>query len=198
MLQNSNSRQIEKTWTKEKVSIIVGIAILYSIWFDLLDSLVYCEGSPSSSNSIVDCKSIGEIFGGNQVYQPWNITGHLIPTLFMLFLKPIRIWYFLAAFLISTAVMDSPLWGVERLLWHGQPLWQQNHTPTYDFGSWIVYYYNPLGTYHVWDHNWLFPNFPTSSVIFWSLVARISAGVCILIWFQNKQEPSLQNLASRF
>ena len=196
MLQNSNSRQIEKTWTKEKVSVIIGIAILYSIWFDLLDSLVYCQ-RPLLSISIVDCKSIGEMFGGNQVYQPWNITGHLIPTLFMLVLKPIRIWYFLAAFLISTAVMDSPLWGVERLLWHGQPLWQENHTPTYDFGSWIIYYYNPLGTYHVWDHNWLFSNFPTSSVIFWSLVARIS-GVCILIWFQNKQEPSLQNVASRF
>lgn len=169
-------RPNRKVWTKKRIAIIVLISISYAIWFDLLDSVVYCpvKGVP------INCKSIGEIFGGNQVYQVWNIVGHFIPVLFMFFLKPLRIEYFLAVFLISTAVMDSPIWGLERML-RGNLLWTDNHVPTTSIIEWIRYYYNPVGFYGVWDHDWLFPNFPTAAAIFWSLVLRIG-GVCLLIW----------------
>jgi hypothetical protein len=32
------------------------------------------------------CKSLGDIFGGNFYYQPWNVLGHMIPGLFLLLL----------------------------------------------------------------------------------------------------------------
>jgi hypothetical protein len=53
--------------------------------------------------------------------------------------------------------------------------------------KWLIYYYNPLGLKRVWDHDWLFSNFPTASMILWSLTARIVC-VTLWIWYQNKQE----------
>lgn len=148
----------------------------YAIWFDLLDSIAYCpvQGIP------INCLSIGEVFGGNHIYQPWNIAGHLIPALFMFFLKPLKIEYFIAVFLLSTAIMDSPMWGLERLL-RGNLLWAENHLPTTSITEWIKYYYNPIGFYHVWDQDWLIPNFPSAAAIFWSLVIRLGSVISLII-----------------
>jgi hypothetical protein len=100
----------------------------------------------------------------------------------MFFFKPLRIEYFLAVFLISTAVMDSPIWGIERLS-RGNLLWTENHIPTTSIIEWIKYYYNPIGFYSVWDHDWLFPNFPSAAAIFWSIVVRVGA-VSLFIWYE--------------
>lgn len=189
----SNSRTYNKTWTKRRLGIIIIISITYGIWFNLLDTLVYCQ------NSGVSCISIGNIFGGPNFYQSWNIAGHFIPGLFMLLaFKQHRLELFLAAFLISTVVMDSPLWGIEREVAHGLPVWQGDahldtskcpvgQPITYHINEWIMFYYNPVGTTLVWDCHWLFPNFPTGAVIFWSLVGRISAAI-LLIWYQERIE----------
>ena len=171
-----------RTWSKNRIIIIIAVAIVYSVWFDFLDTLVYCQPQGATN----DCRSIGQIFGGNQSYQIWNVAGHLIPGLFMLVFRPIRIELIFVGFLISTIVMDSPSWGIERL-WHGNVLWQEQQIPTSSFVNWIIYYYNPIGFYRVWDHDWLFPNLPSAALIFWSLTARI-LGVVLWIWFQNRQE----------
>jgi hypothetical protein len=76
--------------------------------------------------------------------------------------------------------------GVERTL-RGNLLWTNNHVPTTSIVEWIKYYYNPIGFYGVWDHDWLFPNFPTAAAIFWSLVLRIG-GVCFLMWLSGKHD----------
>jgi hypothetical protein len=70
---------------------------------------------------------------------------------------------FLAGILISTATMDSPLWGATRLLLTSNALWHwspcepppphnENTTgwPLVHLGTWIEYYYNPMGSYVVW------------------------------------------------
>jgi hypothetical protein len=165
-------------WTRRRITIIILVSISYAVWFDLLDSIADCP----VKDIPINCKSIGEIFGGNQFYQPWNIAGHFIPALFMFFFKPLRIEYFLAVFLISTAVMDSPIWGIERLS-RGNLLWTENHIPTTSIIEWIKYYYNPIGFYSVWDHDWLFPNFPSAAAIFWSIVVRVGA-VSLFIWYE--------------
>lgn len=168
-------------WTKKRIIIIILVSISYATWFDLLDSIAYCPvtGIP------INCLSIGEVFGGNYIYQPWNIAGHFIPALFMFFLKPLRIEYFIAVFLLSTTVMDSPVWGLERLL-RGNLLWTENHIPTTSITEWIKYYYNPIGFYGVWDRDWLFVNFPFAAAIFWSLIIRILCVVLLIIIEKRK------------
>lgn len=152
------------TWNKRIVVVIILVAISYGVWFDYLDSL----------------PGIGALFGGNKIYQPWNIIGHTIPGLFMLILDPRKIEYFIAGFLISTAVMDLPVWGVERLA-HGGILWTQ-HGNTYSITKWMEFYYNPFGVYGVWSGT-----FPTASVIFVSVFLRL-IGAGILIWLQHHLE----------
>lgn len=125
------------------------------------------------------------MLGGNGVYQPWNLIGHLIPGLFLIFYKPDKIELAIAGFLISTVVMDTPLWGVEVLYFHpNQQLWIKDDVPTDNIWEWIGFYYNPIGTDGVWGAS---NSFPTAAVIFWSIVARIF-GAGFLIWFQNKHE----------
>lgn len=170
-----------QVWTRSRIIIIIVVSIGYAAWFDLLDSITDCP----VKDIPINCKSIGEIFGGNQFYQPWNIAGHFIPSLFMFFFKPLRVEYFLAVFLLSTAVMDSPIWGAERLL-RGNLLWSENHIPTTSIFEWIKYYYNPVGFYGVWDHDWLLPNFPNAASIFWSIVARIII-VLLFIWYELRK-----------
>jgi hypothetical protein len=102
---------------------------------------------------------------------------------------------FVAGALISTVVMDSPLWGIERKFFHGLPLWDgldelngnHTHITSWRVGDWIMYYYNPVGFYSAWDHDWLFPHFPNAATIFWSIVGRIAASV-LLISYQHKKE----------
>lgn len=174
------------TWNKKTVTIVVLVAIVYGLWFNVLDSAAYCEDKSNPQN----CIPIGKILGENNLYQLWNIIGHIIPGLFLALYFKKRLEYFVASVFISSAVMDSPLWGVTRLL-HGLPLWHNESSNqfaiTYNFHDWIAYYYNPVGNYPVWEDSWIIPGFPTASIIFWSIVLRIVfAG--LLIYWQDKQE----------
>ncbi|MDQ6863389.1 MAG: hypothetical protein M3044_06165 [Thermoproteota archaeon] len=145
--------------------------MIYGTWFDLLDSISYCpDAEPFNGilitlhsqldrplftqvlNNLTKCKPIGEIFGGNQSYQAWNVAGHFIPGLFLLFFKPRKLELLLAGFLISTAVLDSALWVAERLLMNSKAqLWDLNGQ-TRNLVDWIKYYINPVGLYGVWGH----------------------------------------------
>jgi hypothetical protein len=180
-LSNSESQRRysqRQTWTAHRIIVIATVALIYGVWFDFIDSLNYCY----NNNGI--CKSVGDIFGGNLKYQSWNIIGHIIPGLFMLVYFRSRkeelaiVELFVAGVLISTATMDSPLWGAVRLL-HGTPLWHRIDTPSpphdeptrgppiIQFGVWISYYYNPAGSYGVWGDS-----FPTAAILFWSIVDK--------------------------
>jgi hypothetical protein len=195
---NSDGKDYYKTWTKSTLSIVISVAICYGIWFNLLDSLAYCQQSDTKNQFGHTCTSMGTIFGGNQFYQPWNIIGHFLPGLFMaLLFKEKKLELFLAGALISTVVMDSPLWGIERKDFHGLPLWvgmdvngTHVHKTAWSIGNWIMYYYNPVGFYSVWDSNW-FLNLPNAAIIFWSIVGRIVAAV-LLIGYQHKVESNRQ------
>jgi hypothetical protein len=66
----------------------------------------------------------------------------------------------------------NPIRGIERLL-RGNLLGTQNHIPTTSIFEWIKYYYNPVGFYGAWDHDWLFVNIPSAATIFWSILVRI-------------------------
>lgn len=180
------------TWTRRRILIVIAIALLYGTWFNILDSAGYClnqEELQKSCDEKCNVLSIGAIFGGDQIYQPWNVIGHLIPGLFLVWWTPKKIELFVAGALISSVVMDSPLWGVIREEVHNLPLWyivetEENFVNTCDVGKWIQFYYNPGGSYGVWD---ISSGFPSAAMIFWSLVARsLIAG--LLIWWQSKQE----------
>ena len=89
------------------------------------------------------------------IYQPWNVIGHCIPGLFLVLWTPKQLELFIAGALISSIIMDSPLWGVIRL-GHQLPLWYldengKNFVNTCDLTKWISYYYNPIGSYPVWN-----------------------------------------------
>jgi hypothetical protein len=177
------------TWNRRRVLIVIAIALAYGAWFNVLDSLAYC---PNQVQKSCDEKcppvSIGSLFGGDYVYQPWNVIGHLIPGLFLACWTPKRVELFVAGALISSVIMDSPLWGVLRLE-HGLPLWYMNESGenfvnTCNLGSWISYYYDPIGSYPVWNNP---IGFPTAALLFWSLIGR-SLGAGLLIWWQARQE----------
>lgn len=153
------------TWDKKRVVIVILISIVYGVWFDYLDS----------------ANGIGDDMGGNIKYQSWNIVGHMIPGLFM-FLTYRKLELFLAGVLISTVVMDAPLWGVMKVDGHHQALW--NPAPTMSITSWISFYYNPIGLYTVW--NWVGGQ-PTAALMFWSMVARAGCAF-MLIWYQDRLE----------
>ncbi|HET7284518.1 MAG TPA: hypothetical protein VFI70_07515, partial [Nitrososphaeraceae archaeon] len=149
-----------KTWTKKRISIIIIVSITYGIWFNFLDSAAFCNPSENRLN----CTPIGQALGTNYIYQPWNIIGHCVPGLFMLLFSPRRIELFIAGILISSAVMDSPLWGVMKLNFHNLPLWHMEgnnlYAVTWHLSDWIVYYYNPIGSYQVWKEHWLHVGLP--------------------------------------
>jgi hypothetical protein len=177
-----------QTWTRRRVGIIVGVAVFYGVWFNYLDSAAYCEDQVTFEN----CISVGQTLGGNQFYQPWNIIGHCIPGLFLLLLTPKKVELFLAGVLISSAVMDSPLWGAMRFahvpplpLWHIQG--DNDFAITWSLWEWTVYYYNPIGGYQVWEDYWLAPGLPTAAMIFWSVALRLILAAVLIIW-QNRQE----------
>ena len=173
---------------------MISIAILYGLWFNILDSVGYCINQDQLQSNRCDEKCIllpvGKLFGGDQIYQPWNIIGHLIPGLFLVWWTPKKVELFVAGALISSVVMDSPLWGTVRIYEHALPLWHvygqniENFTNTCNIDEWIQFYYNPVGTYGVWDIN---SGLPSAAMIFWSLIGR-SLGACLLIWWQNRQE----------
>jgi hypothetical protein len=173
-------------WSKKKIFVVVIlISFGYGIWFNYLDSAKYC-----SDNGQI-CEDIGKILGGNSIYQPWNVIGHCIPGLFLLVMTPKRWGLFLAGVLISSSVMDSPLWGVMRLT-HDLPLWNADENciihDTPSLLDWIIFYYNPIGTCQVWGDSWPIEGQPTSMVIFWSIVARVAVAI-ILILKQERLKP---------
>jgi hypothetical protein len=182
------------TWTRTNIIIIIAIAVGYGIWFNYLDAAVYCsERNPDPSPKF--CKTetipIGKILGDNQFYQPWNIIGHCLPGLFILLLMPKRAELFLAAVLVSSAIMDSPLWGVMRLAIN-LPLWHMvgniNFVETWNLGDWIVYYYNPFGSYPVWGDSWLGNGLPNAAMIFWSVAIRVILAGILIVWQMRQEE----------
>ena len=154
------------------------ISIGYGTWFNYLDSAKYC----SDDGKI--CEDIGTILGGNSIYQPWNIIGHCITGLFLILLTPKRWGLFLAGVLISSSVMDSPLWGLMRLT-HDLPLWDAGIDceirDTSSFIDWLVFYYNPIGTCQVWKDPWPVSGQPTSMLIFWSIVSRVVITIVLIL-----------------
>jgi hypothetical protein len=183
----------KRRWSKKKIFIVImWIAIAYGTWFDYLDSAKYCYQDIGNNKTCVD---IGEILGSNRIYQPWNIIGHCLPGIFLLLMMPKRWELFVAGLLLSTAVMDSPLWGVMRLYAHGLPLWHgvipfQDTTNILD---WIVFYYDPFGTHQVWKDSWPWTGQPTAAFIFWSLLLRIVISGVLIFW-QEKQEMKKNNI----
>lgn len=187
---NCTNKGFKPTWTKSRISIVIAIALLYGTWFNVLDSIGWCKNQQEKSETCDEkCNvlPIGDLFGGNAYYQPWNVIGHLIPGLLLVLWAPKKVELFVAGALISSVVMDSPLWGFIREEGHNLPLWVLD---TYDFvntcdvGKWIQFYYNPAGLYGVWEFS---NSFPSAALIFWSLIARsLVAG--LLIWWQAKQE----------
>ncbi len=195
------------TWTAGRISFILGVSIAYGVWFDAIDSVSCCP--PRYSVTLANSGAlpgneplripIGEIFGGNVVYQAWNILGHLIPAFALVMFYPKKFELFIAAALISSTIMDSPIWGIMKLYWHGDDLTKNmprdnllcNRVHTRDFKEWIFYYYDPKGQCLVWNEAWpskdYLPNVPNGTVIFWSIVLR-GAGAGYLIWHQNKKE----------
>jgi hypothetical protein len=178
-----------RTWTKRRLLIIVAIALVYGIWFNFLDSAAYC---PNLGNNGCDDKcspvSIGSMLGGDLIYQPWNVIGHCIPGLFLVWWTPKKLELFIAGALISSIIMDSPLWGVIRLE-HQLPLWHRNEhgenfVNTCDLTKWITYYYNPTGLYSVWNTP---SGLPNAAMIFWSIIGRSIAAIS-LIYLQAWQE----------
>ena len=128
------------------------------------------------------------MFGGDLIYQPWNVIGHCIPGLFLVLWTPKKLELFIAGALISSIIMDSPLWGVIRL-GHHLPLWYldengENFVNTCDLTKWIPYYYNPIGLYPVWNTP---SGLPNAAMLFWSIIGR-SVAAALLIFFQARQE----------
>jgi hypothetical protein len=195
LLIKSNNKIYRQTWTSRRILIVISIAILYGLWFNILDSAGFCLNQDKIQSKSCDNRCIilpvGKIFGGDQIYQPWNVVGHLIPGLFLVWWTPKKVELFVAGALLSSIVMDSPLWGMVRIYEHALPLWHfdlnedmDSFSNTCDIHKWIQFYYDPVGTYGVWDIN---SSIPSASMISWSLVGR-SVGVGLLIWWQTRQE----------
>ena len=188
----------EQTWNNKSITILVSVAIVYGLWFNFVDSAAYCPDK-MKQDANQKCVSIGEIIGktkgdnlnatkATNIYQLWNVIGHFIPGLFLALYFKKRLEYLVAGTLISSTVMDSPLWGVAKLL-HGLRLWHESFSSTDDFGKWLIFYYNPGGQYLVWEKtiNIFGFEFPTAAMIFWSIVIRIILAILLISW-QNKQE----------
>jgi hypothetical protein len=144
----------------------------------LTSLILFCFNVPNTQS----CIPIGDIFGGNLLYQPWNVAGHAIPLAFIYVFHKKKFEYPLAGLLLSTAVMDSPLWGGIRLL-RSASLWCAHPSPPVcTFYEWVFYYYNPIGGYLVWSSPFFFPNFPSAALMCWSLVGRfVACGFLMLL-----------------
>jgi hypothetical protein len=186
-----------RTWNVTVISILILVSIIYGVWFNFLDSAAYCY----LNNEQEVCKPIGEALGHNNLYQTWNIIGHLIPSLF-LFLYFRKIELLFVSLLISTSIMDSPIWGIMRLvLYENVGLWHcadgkcepthgcdVNYEQTSIVYEWMIFYYNPFGFYPVWEDYWPIECSPTSALIFWSLVLRVSIAIVIIGWQERVEK----------
>lgn len=68
-----------RTWNVTVIGILILVSIIYGVWFNFLDSAAYCYLNKEQEI----CKPIGEALGHNNLYQTWNIMGHMIPSLFI-------------------------------------------------------------------------------------------------------------------
>jgi hypothetical protein len=71
-----------RTWNTRRITVIISIAVIYGVWFNFIDSLNYCYSDNNNKNT---CVSVGQMFGGDLKYQPWNIVGHMIPGFLLLY-----------------------------------------------------------------------------------------------------------------
>ena len=161
------------TWTKRRIVFVIAVALLYGTWFNIVDSAGYClnqEKLQESCDEKCSVLSIGQYLEDISSINLWNVIGHLISRLFLVWWTPKKVELFVAGDLISSVVMDSPLWGVIREEGHNLPLWhivetEENFVNTCDVDKWIQFYYNPGGSYGVWD---ISSGFPSAAMIFWS------------------------------
>lgn len=195
----NHSPTVFQTWDRKRICIVIAVALLYGIWFNFIDSLGFCAVKlKETCNEECQVASIGQQFrrdtedsgdSGDSVYQPWNIIGHLIPGMILLWwYTPKKFELFVAGALISSIVMDSPIWGVTRLA-HNLPLWymdenDKNFVNTCNIVNWILYYYNPIGDYPVWKTE---SGLPTAAILFWSIIGR-GVAAALLIWWHAKQD----------
>ena len=96
--------------------------------------------------------------------------------------------------------MDSPLWGAIRLYSRNTALRYDdascNQHVTTDFWTWVAYYYDPFGHCLVCDHYFIYPGFPTSTIIFLSLAISITLAVILVLWQHSAQMYKLKQIRS--
>ena len=111
-------------------------------------------------------------------YQLINILGHfLVPVILFAGLRPKRFKLAIAQGILSSLVMDSPMWGIfSQYLYSVEP-WDM------DWASWSMQYFHPLND-RVWWHLYSIP--VTGGVIFLSLVGRWAI-VLSLVYFDYHQ-----------
>ena len=90
--------------------MVILVAIVYGLWFNFVDSAACCNDRAKPEIGV----AVGEILGENNAYQFWNIIGHILPGLFLALYFKKRLEYFISAIFVSSAVIDSPLWGLQR------------------------------------------------------------------------------------
>ncbi len=161
----------------QRYKFIILLSVGYGLWFNFLDAV----------------PDAGKVFGN--YYQVWNYIGHTLPSLFWLFIDPRKWEFWVAAFLISTAVMDSPLWGLTREI-SGYSFWCDPTVPyeyreNCTFAEWLRFYYNPIGNYTVLGKESTIEFagvfIPSAWMMFASLPARFIAA-WLLIHRQYEQE----------
>ncbi len=161
----------------QRYQFILLLSVGYGVWFSYLDVI----------------PTIGKVFGS--YYQVWNYLGHPLPSLFWLFIAPKKWEFWVAAILISTAVMDSPLWGAIREI-QGYNFWCDPSEPfryreDCTFREWFAFYYNPIGNYTILgrESTLTFSGIfiPTAWMMFTSLLARF-VGAWLLIYKQYRDE----------
>ncbi len=168
------SRDIKKElrWF-HKYEFIIIISFFYGVWFDFADSI------PDIGLAFVNP------FFGNY-YQVWNYIGHGLAGSFWVFVDHRNWRFWAAAILISTVVMDSPLWGLIREFdVNGHDFWCDpdpiipfNYRKHCTFTEWFHFYYNWVGNYSVLGKESTYhPSgttifIPSASIIFWSLAGR--------------------------
>lgn len=181
-----------------RIRYLALLSFLYAMWFNWLDTIPGV-GAFLSEPGQHESAALNSGLAGDTGYQIWNWLGHFIPASFyLIMLRGAYKTFWIAAGLLSTGVMDSPLWGVTRMLRGYADMdngfWcrgaQDFDFPQCGFADWLAFYYNPIGAYPV------LPAFPvgeasivvTSAAIFWSFLLRISLFGFIWFYFISKRK----------
>ena len=59
------------------------------------------------------------------------------------------------------------------------------HDTTFSLIEWIVFYYNHVGPKLVWENDSPIKFSPTSALIFWNIVIRVSVAKLLISWQEN-------------